>query len=110
METTTTTNVLVDSHTEFRDDLIKQGRNIKLEITAETYAEPIFKATNTHGDIFSWIFLAEHHEGFPNQKWEAGHKYYPKALSLDELKEEVRILKADPFSLMIEHYAKEYTK
>lgn len=102
------TNTLIESYTDFRDDLIKQGKKIKLEITAETYEKPIFTATEGHDDIFSWIFLAEHHEGFG--RYEAGHKYYPKALTKEELIEEVKLLKADPFSLMIELYAKEYTK
>ena len=109
METTETTNVLVDNYTEFRDDLIKQGRNIKLEITAETYLNPIFPATEAHGEIFSWLFIAEHHEGFDG-KWEAGKLFYPTSLSLDELKEIVKKVKADPFSLIIPHYLKEYTR
>ncbi len=112
METTTThiTNKIVDSYTEFRDDLIKQGRKIKLEITAETYESAIHPATEAHGEIYSWLFVAEHHEGFTDRKWEAGKLFYPKSLSLDELKEIVGKVKADPFSLIIPYYAEQYTR
>ena len=111
METTThVTNKIVDSYTEFRDDLIKQGRKIKLEITAETYESPIHPATESHGDIYSWLFVAEHHEGFPDRKWEAGKLFYPKSLSLDELKDVVSRVKADTFSLIIPYYAEQYTR
>lgn len=114
METTDTTttpkNVLVDTYTEFRDDLIKQGRKIKLEITAETYEKPIHEAGETHGEIYSWLFIAEHHEGFPDRKWEAGKLFYPKSLSLDELKDVVGRVKADTFSLIIPYYAEQYTR
>lgn len=111
METETTpTNVKLFNYTEFRDDLIKQGRKIKLEITAETYESAIHPATEAHGEIYSWLFVAEHHEGFPDRKWEAGKLFYPRSLSLDELKDIVKKVKADPFSLIIPYYAEQYTR
>lgn len=108
MKTETPKNILIDSYTEFREDLVKQGRNIKLEITAETYEHPIFPVNDAHGEIFSWLFIAEVHEG--HGRFEAGHQYYEKQLTEIELREEVKAIKADPFKIMIEHYAKEYEK
>lgn len=99
------TNTILHNYTEHRDDLVKNGENVQLEITAESYEKPIHKATELHADIFSWLFIAEIRDGL---RYEAGHQYYPKQLTESELKDEVKAMKKDPFRIMYDNFKEGY--
>lgn len=101
-------NTIKHNYTEFRDDLIKDGNPQRLEITAEVYERPIERGTEEHGPIFTWLFLAEIRN--ETERHEAGHIYYPKQLTETEIREEVKAIKENPFSIMYDDFAKYYTK